>query len=346
MVCALLRTTYVSAADTRGRTSSLSWVRLEGSEGCIATNTLAQAVEERLKRKVFVSASQADVSVEGHIEQTKNGPTPEWRAVLTIRDAHGGLIGTREINRAASTCTALDDAIVFVVSVLIDPDAALRETKSAPTPPAPPVAQQPPTQTQTRQTRQTQHVVRREEVLVPATPSKPWRFEATAGGGLSLGLLPNVEPGVTAAIFLEPPGFWGIELSGTYWALGSVAADRNASSDVSLAYGGVALCPFHLESGRYSYRGCLGVEVGSLQSQGKGFDQPMSDESLALHVFVPNRFDVVIAGPLVASFGLSLIVPLVRNELSYTSSSGTNIAIFRPSPIAGATDLSLGLRFP
>src|SRR5689334_12323457 len=81
-------------ADEPGkRTSSLSWVRLEGAESCIATQALAQAVETRLKRKVFVSASGADVSVEGHI--ARESSPPRWRAVFTVRDAEGTLLGTR-----------------------------------------------------------------------------------------------------------------------------------------------------------------------------------------------------------------------------------------------------------
>ncbi len=319
------------------RTSSLSWVRLEGAESCIATNALAQAVEERLQRKVFVSASQADVSVEGTIKSVKKAPAPnqgEWRAVITMRDAKGTLLGTRQIDRAASTCSDLDEAIVFVVSVMIDPNAALAPKKPPPPPPPPTV------------------VIQREQVPVPVPvpvpvePPRPWTFEGHVGFTASLGLLPTVGWGGSASVLLEPPGFWGIQLSGTDWANSTAEADRGAKSNVSLAYGGLALCPLFWESGRYSYRGCLGVEVGSLQSRGEGFDTPANDEALAVHAFLPNRFALRIAGPLEASFGLTLIVPLVRSELSYRAADGTDIVIFRASPIAGATDLSMGLRFP
>src|SRR5262249_47345297 len=113
-LCAMLCSSPAYAQNTHARTSSLSWVRLQGAENCIATNALAQAVEGRLKRKVFVSASQADVSVEGSVSQTKRGPAPEWRAAITIRDTHGNVIGTREIQRSGNSCTeALDESIVF-----------------------------------------------------------------------------------------------------------------------------------------------------------------------------------------------------------------------------------------
>src|SRR5262249_39169402 len=49
-------------------TSSLNWVRLPGSEECITARALATAVEGRLGRAVFVSASQGDLSIEGRVE--------------------------------------------------------------------------------------------------------------------------------------------------------------------------------------------------------------------------------------------------------------------------------------
>src|SRR5262245_9058418 len=51
------------------RTSSLGWVRLAGAEQCIATQQLAQRVEQRVGRAVFVSASQADLAIEGRVER-------------------------------------------------------------------------------------------------------------------------------------------------------------------------------------------------------------------------------------------------------------------------------------
>ncbi|WP_394835457.1 hypothetical protein LVJ94_00840 [Pendulispora rubella] len=299
---------------------------------------MAQAVEARLRRKVFVSASQADVSVEGSVSQAKHGATAEWRAALTIRDARGNVIGTREVQRSGTTCSeALDESIVFVVSVMIDPDAALGKPNPEPEPQPPPPPPPPPPEV----------IVKREEVVVQVEPPDPWHFEANAGAVFSAGLLPSVGFGMTAAVLLKPPGFWGIEFSGTYWGRGSVDSKQpGTSSDVALAYGGVALCPLNWEKGVFSYRGCAGVELGTMQSRGVGFPVALSDEALVAHVFLPSRFGLRVAGPLVVSLGLSLIVPIVRAELSYRESNGSKQAIFRPAPIAGATDLSLGLRFP
>jgi hypothetical protein len=54
------------------RGPSLNWVRLAGADGCIAPVELANRVEQRLGRTVFVRANDAIVVLEGRI-----GPAPE-----------------------------------------------------------------------------------------------------------------------------------------------------------------------------------------------------------------------------------------------------------------------------
>src|SRR3954449_1410826 len=81
-------------AEEGKRTSSLAWVRLDGAESCIAGSALARSVEERLRRKVFVSASDADISVEGSIGPAAKGG---FRAVLRVTAKDGTILGTREV---------------------------------------------------------------------------------------------------------------------------------------------------------------------------------------------------------------------------------------------------------
>src|SRR5689334_7531634 len=59
----LAMSAWCAAPAYAQRTSSLSWVRLPGAETCIPTQTLAERVEQRVGRQVFVSASQADLSL-------------------------------------------------------------------------------------------------------------------------------------------------------------------------------------------------------------------------------------------------------------------------------------------
>jgi hypothetical protein len=335
--CWFARPASARADDPASRTSSLGWIRLQGAESCISTQALAQAVEERLGRKVFVSASEADVSVEGHVARASS--PPRWRATLTIRDATGAELGTRDIDSNGESCSSLDEGVVLVVSLLIDPDAASSPPAVAPAEPEPaPPPAPPPTV-----------VVERQRVLVPVPaprPDDPWRVEVGAGMAASLGLLPAPSLGAKVVAIVEPPRFWGILVSGAYWFGADAEAERGAYADVTLAHAGAGLCPLRLAAWRVSYRICAAVDVGSMRSNGHGFDTQGAEETLSVHATLPNRLALRIAGPLVASVGLDLIFPLARTEIGYRASDGSRRVLFQPSPVAASADLGLGLHFP
>jgi hypothetical protein len=327
-----------ASADPAGRTSSFSWVRLEGAESCIGTQELARAVEARLARKVFVSAAEADVSVEGHV--SPSAAPARWRAVITIRDARGELLGTREIDSAEAECSALDEPLAFVVSVLIDPDAESRETPRSPEPEtAPEPKPAPPPRV----------VLQKQRVLVPvpaAAPPAPWRVEAGAGVVAGVGLLPEAAAGLGAAVVIEPPIPVGFLLTGTYFFEQTVSAERTAESEVGLAHAGLALCPLGWRSGDLVYRLCAGALFGALSSRGVGFDTERSHQKLVVHAMLPNRVSVRIAGPVLVTGGITPLVSLAKSELTYRAADGSSRPIYEQSPVAATADLGIALGFP
>ena len=239
----------VEAQDATPRTSSLSWVRMPGAESCISGRDLARAVEARLGRGVFVSAAQAEVAVEGRIEQASEGarasPSSRWRASVTMSDASGAVLGRREIASAEASCHALDAPLALVLAVMIDPDASARtEQQAAPAqveparPSTPAPAPAPP------------RVIVRERVVVREAPSRtppePWRVDAEAGVALLLGAVPGAGVGALVSATLEPPGFWQLVADGLI-TLPSRADVRGGvgGADVWLALGGLSLCPVY-----------------------------------------------------------------------------------------------------
>jgi hypothetical protein len=108
--------------------SALSWVREAGAESCIGAPELGARVE-RLVGPVLVAAPSAEVSVEGHI--ARHGQ--RFVAKIVISDAHGAVLGERQIESARAArgaepdCRALDDQLAFVIAVAIDPNVALAE---------------------------------------------------------------------------------------------------------------------------------------------------------------------------------------------------------------------------
>src|SRR5207244_12316805 len=98
-------------ADTpAGRTSALSWVRQPGTEECMGAPALAAAVEVRLRRRVFVPPTDAEVSVEGTIALVKKGT---YKATFRVADRQGKVLGTRDFEKNAPSCSALDDDLAF-----------------------------------------------------------------------------------------------------------------------------------------------------------------------------------------------------------------------------------------
>jgi hypothetical protein len=287
----------IARADPAPRTSSLSWVRLPGAEGCIASRALASAVERRLQHEVFVSPSRAAVAVEGRI---------------------------REIRSAAASCAAMNDDLVLVVAVMIDPEATL--APPLPAAPAPrPAAPPPPPRCL-------------EPAAAPPPPS--WRVSLQAGGMAMLGLLPRVSGGVLIRSHVEPPRFWAFEVGGTLFP--AVEAGNGMSgASFQLAEAFASLCPLTLHAFGGALSACAGVQVGSIRVGGAALAGGTGQEQALFDVALEGRVRRRLVGPLVAAAGLGLVVPALRERFSYLGEE-----IFTMAPVAGAVDLSLGVEFP
>ena len=334
----------VSATGARAqdppRTSALSWVRLPGAEGCIGTHALASAVEARLRRPVFVSASEADVSVEGRIEATSR--PRGWRAVVAISDTHGAVLGERTLESADASCNALDEAVVLVVAVMINPDAALSPVGPAPpTPPAPPPPA-PPTAPETRVVVRTRRVVVHERV-----PAARWRFALLGRLALSAGSLPGIAPGASGAVVVEPPGFLPLELElALFPDARATSSEGSHEARFDLLIAGALLCAPPLGSERLRVHGCAGLEAGGLRARGVGFDTSHEEERAVAQLAGRVRAILWIFGPFLLQASVTAVVPLRRDRFVSVDSSGQVHPVFEPAPVGGMLDLGAGIRLP
>jgi hypothetical protein len=314
-------------AQAAPRTSSLSWVRLAGADTCVSTQELARDVETRLGRSVFVSAAQADLSVEGRIEPAHG--KPGWHAVVVLRDAKGVTLGTREISRDAASCEAMREPLALVVALMIDPDAS-----AAPPPPPSPPAAAPPPQT---------IVVEKQVPVYVAVPAPPapspapepaWHIDVGASLAASVGLLPHVEPGLAGSALLEPPWFIPLEAYGALW-LDSTA---DGGPTFALAYAGGGLCPLRYRDELLRLYACASGQLGYLKAT--------SPDSAQVHVagVLEGRGSLRLFGPISARAGASLVVPVLRHAFDSTDAQ-TNAA-FRMSAVAAVLDAGLGLVMP
>ncbi len=328
LFAAALLAPRAARANPAPRTSTLSWVRLPGAEGCIGSRALAVAVEHRLRREVFVPPSRAAVAVEGRVERTPDG----FRAVITVSNEAGVPLGSREIRSKGSRCGAMDDDLVLVIAVMIDPEAALAPPRPAapplpPWPPPRPAQPLPPTA---------------QPAACPAPPS--WQVSLQAGGVAVLGLLPRVAGGVLIRSHIEPPRFWGFEVGGVLFPAVQ-ATQGTAGASFQLAEAFLSTCPLTLHAFGAALSACAGVQAGAIHATGFGFSGASAEEQGLFNVAVEGRVRRRIVGPLVAGAGLGLVVPTLRTRFSIPSTAADQV-LFTMAPVAGALNLSLGVEFP
>lgn len=314
---------------------------MPGAEECVATQPLARAVEDRLGRTVFVSAADADVSVEGRID----GAPKSWRATITIRDAKGALLGTRELSSDKPSCDSLRDSLALVIAVMIDPAASSRP-KPAPSQTAAPTAtglQAPPVV-----------VVQREEVLVPAEkPSPPaWRFDSSIGVAAGAGLVPSPYAGLYAGFILTPPYFTfkpplavGLEGYGMLLLDADADAAPGAKATLGTALFGSSLCPIQFFERWGSFSMCGGGQLGAMRVRGRGFDADKEKPFLLVNLAGGLRASVIVMRPVVVRATVDGILPLLRDRFSYLAADGATQQVFQASPVAMAATLGLGVQF-
>lgn len=124
-VVAVMGAVAQSPAQTAGESSDryrLHWVRESGAESCVSGAVLARL----LPQVVVAGAGEAGAPVlllEG-VAESAAAPL-SFRVRISVRDAASGeLLGERELTTAESKCSALTPAVMLVLAMSVDPDAA------------------------------------------------------------------------------------------------------------------------------------------------------------------------------------------------------------------------------
>ena len=287
---------------------ALRWTRGLGAEACIDAPALTAAVEARLRNRVF-GETDAAVIIEAHVQTM----TPGWHVAIAVRRDDGTLIGKRELDERSPNCRVLDEALVLMIALIVDPDAAMRTTASSAPPPiaAPPIAQ----------------------------PSRPWLFEASAAIATAGFLLPGASVGAAARVTIDPPGLPAIEIRGTWW-LEDELRDRNQGSSLNLVTGGVAVrVPV---TGLVSVSG--GIELGRMAGEGFGFDRSDHASAMVAYLKLEPTLSVKLNAWLAFSATLGAWVPLVRPRFVFDE-AGQTMLLYQPAPIAFVGQAGLAVPF-
>jgi len=312
---------------------------MPNAEGCIATQALARSVEERLGRTVFVSAAQADVSVEGRIEKRKAGG---WHAVIILRDAKGAMLGTREIDRPEASCEAMNEPLALIIAVMIDPHAAMRpQTEAgAPEAEAPEVAPLP--------------ILTATSPDAGPPPPPPdagppkkdtWHFEGGGDVTIASGFTPTLAFGVGVEALLYPPGVpLGFRGYSSLFLPTSTEKD-GAKASFDMIYVGGGLCP--TIRWRVNIMACIGGQLGILRPRPDTPGRGIKDDVLPLWNAVAElRASLPLVAPVGMSGGVGAALPLLRPNFEYTTPGQGTESLHKVAPVAFTAELGLGFFFP
>lgn len=338
----------VAGGGGNPKTSSLSWLRMPGADSCVATQALARAVEDRLGRSVFVSAAQADLSVEGRIERKKG----TWHATIIVRDAKGMTLGTRDVDRKVgledASCDGMTEPLALIIAVMIDPDAAMRPKPSPASPSAspPPTSAEPTTASSTfAQPPASATSSASEHPEPPPAKPDPWRFEGHGHITINHGIAPVLDPGAGVQAILYPPkipvGFRGY----TALFLPTTREMDGARASFDMLYAGGSLCP--TLRGRINLLGCVGGQLGILRPRAETPNRGI-DESVVViwNVMLEARVHIPIIAPIGVAAGVGAGLPLVRPTVDYRTTANTIGTLHKSEAYVLTADVGLGLYFP
>ncbi len=325
-----------AGADATTATSALSWVRLPGAEGCVSTQELGARIETHLGRSVLVSPSVADISIEGRIVASGAGAATRFRATVGGTRRDGTPIGSRELVSPSTDCRALDDGLVLVLALMIDPNAlepARREPASGEPEPRP-------SEPVTREVVHERLVVREVERPSPS----PWMVQASLTGLVAIERLPGMAPGAGLVLRAGPSRLVAFEVSLGLLPAATLMADGRAV-DLTLFEGGLAFCPTVALGPRIDAIGCAGMRVGAIRTRGRDFAKNAEVDRGLADVALGPRLVVTIAGPLFALASATALVPLVRQATTATRGDGETVTLDERSFLGAELGLGLGLRF-
>jgi len=331
-----------AAAPRTGRTSALSWVRLPGAEACIAAPALAAAVEARLGRRVFVPPSDAELSVEGTIAYRPEAR--KFHASFRVADRDGKVLGSRDVDESATSCDKLGDRLAFVLSVLIDPEAAL-----APAEPPTAAANDPPPEPAPRASAERVTPVQAggPPPAPPApprpTPSGTWRWMAAAEFGGSAGLVPDVGWVIAGSVLVTPPRWPGLRAKASSFLPSSRRIEGLALAEIGLVAGELAVCPLEARRAPFGITACLGAFVGQLSARGQGFPDSRGYSTTVGGGVLEAVAELAFTRWLSLTLSPALVVPLSRARLAYDDAASVRRTIFELSAVGGSVALGLAI---
>ena len=255
---------------------------------------------------------QTQIVIDGEIAPSIAPSGSGWTAAIRTADEHGVVLGQRDLHDSAADCRALDDKLVLVIALIIDPEL-LDATPAMPAIANPPVA--------------------------VVAPKPPWHVGASVAALVTRGMLPGFGFGTAVAARLEPPRGPPIEISATLWPRDRANAGLGGATLLQLT-GGLALCP--RLAGPLAL--CVGAQAGEARARGFGFDRNQLQHEPLLDGTVELRLDGQIRHAVGVRIGAGAWVPVSRPKFVVHDGS-MDALVYQPAVAAFVSEIALWTLF-
>jgi hypothetical protein len=364
-------------AIARGPAPALSWVRGEGAESCITSVELAKKVESVLGGPVFVSASEAELVIEGYVNPKKGGG---FEARLMVIDASGRWLGSRDLSIGLLDCSALDEALALVIAVTINPESGLAggsilspemaatldglfsrdaaevaaSEQAAEASDANAIPSSASTRTAPKRERMGLESAAESGDIAPnpyhgsraVETISSWYLSAAAA--LGAGLQPGIAPGFSVEVAYESNRVLRLGLRGSL----SVPTEENTGTDLSrnASFKVLALtpliCPVSSSLGPHTISGCAGLMIGAIQARPSGFSvKNRKTSELILNPTFDFRLKWNVSEYISPRLGVAAILPLIQHAFNYRNTEGVTSELFRIRQIALGAELAVEVKY-
>ena len=348
-----------AAQERPERGVALNWVRLAGAQTCVHPVELAQRVERRLGRRVFVRTSDAIVVIEGRVGPLAGGG---FEMVLEVSDPNGTAYGSRELQVPEEDCGKLSELAALIIAVTIRHDgassgldlpaevAAQLAALFADDPSELDAADLPAGPTRAA----TDHQASAPEAptsepggLPPTAASPPWHVRAEAAARLATGLQPRASFGPALRVSVARERWGSAELTGSFSFAQSEAAPAEARGELRYQPWqlGLGLCWEALRSQRVELQLCAEGALGSLSVESADFVLNGTSTRIYLELGAAVSGHVMLWGPAYVQLRLGVPLRPIRPAFQYRTSAGEPRSAFSVAAVGLGAEAGLGVEF-
>lgn len=287
----LMATGYAQPNESVSRTTSVCLAIQHTAPGCPSNKQMELAVEEILGHQVF-SRGSCDIQVGGTMQAQAAGG---WLANLTFITSHGESLGNRSLQTPAQSCSALQEPVSLVISLMVEARAA-------------------------------------EVILKLPAPRLPAQRRASMAATFSLvsGLLPDLSKGATVEMGWSLREKLSLRIQSTYWFPDIYLRDRRGGEFWSWV-GGAALCPTLFRSSNAEGSVCGAIQAGILHGTGVGYNHTGSPSKPYGEATARFRFSIPVWRPLHGFVEFGAAVPWLRPSFVYSlETTGALVEVHRP----------------